>query len=94
MYQDDAFTEVIDRGGTEDVAPGLKRPIVVIGGDFFEGEVIHAVWSENGGEASFGGIAAVAGGEVIVVVVVLGRKRELEFGYSIKDSGLKSLQLC
>lgn len=93
MYQDDAFTEVINRGGTDDVASGLKRPIVVIGGDFFEGEVLHAVWSENGGEASFGGIAAVAGGEVIVVVV-LGRKRELEFGYSIKDSGLKSLQLC
>lgn len=93
MYQDDAFTEVINRGGTEDVASGLKRPIVVIGGDFFEGEVLHAVWSENGGEASLGGIAAVAVGEV-VVVVALGRKRELEFGYSIKDSGLKSLQLC
>ena len=91
MYQDDAFTEVINRGGTEDVASGLNRPIVVIRGDFFEGEVIHAVWSENGREASFGGIAAVAGGEV---VVVLGRNRALEFGYSIEDSGLKSLQLC
>ena len=54
MYHDNAFAEVVDRGGTESVASGFERPIVVIGGYSLEREVAHAVGFQNSGEACFG----------------------------------------
>lgn len=44
---------MMNRGGAEDVATGLERPIIVIGGDSLEEEVVDAVGSENVREASF-----------------------------------------
>lgn len=67
MYQDNAFAEVVDRGGTESVASGFERPIVVIGGYSPEREVVHAVGFQNSGEASFGGavygVVLIGGGD-------------------------------
>ena len=51
--QNDAFTEMMNRGSAEDVVARLERPIVVIRGDSLEAEVIDAVGSQNVGEASF-----------------------------------------
>lgn len=67
MYQDDAFAEVVNRGGAESVASGFERPIVVIGGYSLEREVVHAVGFQNSGEASFGavfyGVVLCGGGD-------------------------------
>lgn len=43
INQDDAFTAVMNRGGTEIVESGLDRPVVVIGGSFYEDEVSDTV---------------------------------------------------
>lgn len=100
-YQDNAFAEVVDGRGTEDVSSGFEGGIVVIEGDSPEREVSHAVGAEDGGEAGFGGVGGCGvfvgrrerkgegegGGEV------LGQMGELELGDSLEDLGLSSLQL-
>ena len=50
---------MVNGGGTEDISPGFKGPVVVIGGDALEGEVSDSVSSKDGGEA------ALSGGRVI-----------------------------
>lgn len=41
-YHDDALAEMIDGGSPQDRPSVLDAPIVVIGGDFLEGEVFYA----------------------------------------------------
>ena len=67
MYQDDAFAEMIDGGGAKSVSSGFEWPIVVIGGDFLEREVVYAVGSEDRGEARFGVADWVGGGNRVRV---------------------------
>lgn len=91
INQDDAFTAVMNRGGTEIVESGLDRPVVVIGGSFYKDEVSDTVWSENGGETSLGSpMSSLAAAERSL----FGEESEIEVWYSIEDSGLDSLELC
>lgn len=53
-YQDDAFAEMIDGCSSEGVPSSLERPVVVIGGDLLEAEILHSMAPENGREPSFG----------------------------------------
>ena len=46
---------MVNRSGAKDVAAGVESPIVVIGGNAFENEVINAVRAKDGGESGFGG---------------------------------------
>lgn len=61
---------MLDGGGSDGVAPGFERPVVVIGGDSLKREVVDAFGFENRGEASFG--AAVDG---VFLSGGLGKKR-------------------
>lgn len=67
---------MFDRRGAEGVSSGFERPVVVIGGDLLEGEVVYAVRSEDGGEASFG-VGDCVNGDREGRREVLGRIREL-----------------
>lgn len=60
--QNDALAEMVDGGGGKDVTAGFEGPVVVIGGDGFEGEVTNCVCAEDGGEAVFSGGSRVIGG--------------------------------
>lgn len=50
--QNDAFAEMVNGGGAKGIATGFEGPIVVIGSDPLEGEVVNAVTAQNGREAS------------------------------------------
>lgn len=69
---------MVDRRGAEGVSSGVEGPVVVIGGDLLEGEVVYAVRSEDSGEASFG-VADCVNRDREGRREVLGKIRELEF---------------
>lgn len=54
---------MVNGGGAEDIPPGFKGPVVVIGGDALEGEVSDSVSSKDGGEAALSGGGVIGIGE-------------------------------
>lgn len=53
IYQNYAFAKMIDRGGAKGIASGFKWPVVVIGRDPLEGEVVNAVGVQYSRKASY-----------------------------------------
>ena len=84
---------MIDRWSSEGVTSSLERPVVVIGRNLLETEIVDPISPQKGWESTFGALAlcdfrARGGGGV------LRQMGELQLRYALEDIGLNPFQLC